>query len=67
MVLGLTDLFLPSSDPAADSAGWKQGRPRQRHSFFQWYLPGRFHTDKKKLKVSSYIRKFRVEQLQGHI
>ncbi len=26
-----------------------------------------YHTDKKKIKFSSYIRKFRVEQLQSHI
>jgi hypothetical protein len=26
-----------------------------------------FYTDKKEIKFSSYIRKFRVEQLQSHI
>jgi hypothetical protein len=28
---------------------------------------GAHHTDKKNIKFSSYIRKFRVEQLQSHI
>ncbi len=41
-----------------------QGRPVLLYSLFYF---GKYTDKKKKIKFSSYIRKFRVEQLQSHI
>jgi hypothetical protein len=49
-----------NAKPAAEVAWFRNNVP---------FNPGKgiLQTDKKKIKFSSYIRKFRVEQLQSHI
>ncbi len=54
-----------------EGGGWPEAPGGEQAWLTTWLmlLPDikAIYTDKKKIKFSSYIRKFRVEQLQSHI
>jgi hypothetical protein len=55
-------------DPAFDSGADPDPGADQNPDLQNWFLLSYFHAlIKKKIKFTSYIRKFRVEQLQSHI